>query len=273
MDNFSNLMVVGECLLDAKRTRFLKKAIMEVVGHNHVVIDGGTGVGVLALFSAMAGAKKVYGIELDPGLANMAKRSVKLNGFEDRVEIISGDITKVHLPRADVVTMEMLDTGLIAEQQIPAINHLVKTGTIDKDTVVIPGVFETYIQFVHYNFKFHGLYLPIILQARNFGVMNRIKSYLSDKLLTDTKKFNEINDLYVHFDSSFTPSSDGITNAILMTSKIKLSNNIETWGTSDMNMPVILPIEEKSLFKYQKQKYSIKYKLAHGFNTVNFNWL
>lgn len=57
------------------------------------VIDLGAGGGVLSLL--IAGAKQVgsvRGLEIQPELAEMARRSVALNGLEDRVQIINGDL-------------------------------------------------------------------------------------------------------------------------------------------------------------------------------------
>jgi tRNA1(Val) A37 N6-methylase TrmN6 len=57
------------------------------------LIDLGTGGGVLALL--IAGSKKVgpvYGLEIQPELAEMARRSVTLNGLEDKVRILTGDL-------------------------------------------------------------------------------------------------------------------------------------------------------------------------------------
>jgi len=57
------------------------------------LIDLGAGGGVLSLL--IAGAKRVgsvYGLEIQPELAEMARRSVVLNGLEAKVEILNGDL-------------------------------------------------------------------------------------------------------------------------------------------------------------------------------------
>jgi len=57
------------------------------------VIDIGAGTGIIALLIAgKTEAKYVAGIEIQSEMAEMAQRSVKLNGLEGRVEIIHGDI-------------------------------------------------------------------------------------------------------------------------------------------------------------------------------------
>lgn len=60
---------------------------------NSNVVDLGTGTGILSiLLSGKTNLKKIYGIEIQKDIADMAKRSVKLNNLEDKVEIINTDI-------------------------------------------------------------------------------------------------------------------------------------------------------------------------------------
>jgi Predicted O-methyltransferase len=60
------------------------------------VIDLGTGSGVMALLLAKKGlGKKIAGLEIQKELAELARRNVKLNGFEKLVEIVEGDIREV----------------------------------------------------------------------------------------------------------------------------------------------------------------------------------
>ncbi|HHW47794.1 MAG TPA: tRNA1(Val) (adenine(37)-N6)-methyltransferase [Clostridiaceae bacterium] len=57
------------------------------------VIDLGTGTGVIPiLLAGKTQASKIVGVEIQPEMAEMASRSVKLNNLEDRIEIVTGDI-------------------------------------------------------------------------------------------------------------------------------------------------------------------------------------
>ena len=60
---------------------------------NSTVIDLGTGTGIIAvLLAAKKEPRKVIGLEIQPEMAEMASRSVQLNGLETKVEIVCGDI-------------------------------------------------------------------------------------------------------------------------------------------------------------------------------------
>ena len=57
------------------------------------VLDLGTGTGIIAiLVAARTLAEKIIGIEVQEKVADMAKRSVKLNNLEERVEIVVDNI-------------------------------------------------------------------------------------------------------------------------------------------------------------------------------------
>lgn len=57
------------------------------------VIDLGTGTGIIPiLMEAKTNAEKFTGLEIQPDSADMARRSVRMNGLEKKIEIITGDI-------------------------------------------------------------------------------------------------------------------------------------------------------------------------------------
>lgn len=57
------------------------------------VMDLGTGTGILPLLlEAKSGASHLTGLEIQPESADMAARSVRLNGLEDKIRIVEGDI-------------------------------------------------------------------------------------------------------------------------------------------------------------------------------------
>ena len=70
--------------------------------------DLGTGTGILPiLLSAKTEARELWGIELQPEMADMAQRSASLNGIGSRVRIVCGDLrTYEGFPahKADAVT-------------------------------------------------------------------------------------------------------------------------------------------------------------------------
>lgn len=61
------------------------------------MLDVGTGSGILAIWSAQAGARKVYAVEATT-MADHARALVKANGLEHVVEVIQGSVEDISLP-------------------------------------------------------------------------------------------------------------------------------------------------------------------------------
>ena len=60
------------------------------------VIDLGTGTGIISLLLlAKTSIKSVVGIEVQPEVANMAERSIKLNNLENKFKVINCDIKDI----------------------------------------------------------------------------------------------------------------------------------------------------------------------------------
>ncbi len=64
---------------------------------SETIVDLGTGSGVLPLLLAgQDRVSRVTGVEIQPELADMARRSVRLNRLENQITIIQGDLREIH---------------------------------------------------------------------------------------------------------------------------------------------------------------------------------
>ncbi len=61
------------------------------------VVDVGAGTGILSLFAAMAGAKKVYAIEAS-GMAQHARALCEANNWGNVVEVVQSKVEDFRLP-------------------------------------------------------------------------------------------------------------------------------------------------------------------------------
>lgn len=67
------------------------------IKNNSNVLDLGTGTGILSIIlSGKTNLNKIYGIEIQEDVADMAKRSVKLNDLENKIEIINKNIKELN---------------------------------------------------------------------------------------------------------------------------------------------------------------------------------
>ncbi len=89
MDNYlkpyGDIELQRRMVSDRPRTNAFAAAIREVVQPGDVVLDVGTGTGILAMFAAKAGARKVYAIDATD-IAEVATDLVKANGLSDQIQ-------------------------------------------------------------------------------------------------------------------------------------------------------------------------------------------
>jgi ribosomal protein L11 methyltransferase len=95
-------------------TRLCLSALQALDLTGALVIDIGTGSGVLALAARLLGAREVLGIDTDPDAIQSAEDNLTLNPRISGVRFEVGDLRSATLPRADVVTANLTGTLLAA---------------------------------------------------------------------------------------------------------------------------------------------------------------
>ena len=148
-----------ELLLDEVRTKAYRDAIRHFVTADSVVLDVGTGSGILSFFACEAGARRVFAVDANHS-ADMAAFLARQLGYSDRMQVIHDHSTKVELPEpADLLVTETLgpfgfDEHILGSV-IDARNRLLRPGAeiiprrIDLYLVPVeaPSVFERHIGF------------------------------------------------------------------------------------------------------------------------------
>jgi protein arginine N-methyltransferase 1 len=97
----------NELIADTARTEAYSEALRRAVKQDSVVVDIGTGTGIMALLACRFGARRVYAIEPSDAI-EVAKKIAAQNGYADRIEFIKEISTRVTLPeRGDVVVSDL----------------------------------------------------------------------------------------------------------------------------------------------------------------------
>src|SRR3989338_766454 len=187
--------IVFNCLVDKKRVLALRNAIKKIVRKGDVVADLGTGSGILAMFAADAGAKKVYAIEADNNLYKTLETNFQINGHQKKIQLIKGDVRKIKVPeKVDVVICEMVATGLIDEIQVLAMNHFLKF--TKKSTKIIPSAMHNYVDLVFNNNYFYGHKLNVVRYEYAYDKELKSKPF-SDKFLYSEVNFRKLNGIKI----------------------------------------------------------------------------
>ncbi len=151
-------------LSDQERLRDVREAFRETVRPGAVVVDLGSGTGILGFLALQAGAGRVYAIERHP-IMKLARALAAENGVEDRMHFVAGDSRRVELPeRADLVVSDMVGPfGVdpeMAESIADARRFLKKGGRF------VPGRSEVWLAPV----RAPALYRRHVLPGKGHGV-------------------------------------------------------------------------------------------------------
>ncbi|XP_046969862.1 probable protein arginine N-methyltransferase 6.1 [Vanessa cardui] len=123
--SYEDLEIHKLMLEDDPRTDAYRKAILENKSYfkDKVVMDVGCGTGILSIFCAQAGAKKVYAVEAS-NMANLAKEIVKENNFDDIIEVLHDKVEDIVLPgdiKVDAIVSEWMGFYLLHEGMLDSV--------------------------------------------------------------------------------------------------------------------------------------------------------
>ncbi|EKM79179.1 hypothetical protein AGABI1DRAFT_74001 [Agaricus bisporus var. burnettii JB137-S8] len=89
-----------------------------------IVLDVGCGTGILSLFAARSGAKRVIAVDASE-IAEKARKIVKANDFEDTITVIQGKVENVVLPdgisQVDIIISEWMGYALLYESMLDSV--------------------------------------------------------------------------------------------------------------------------------------------------------
>ncbi|XP_054719807.1 protein arginine N-methyltransferase 6-like [Uloborus diversus] len=120
---YADLSIHRVMIGDYSRTQTYRRAILTNyrLFHQKVVLDVGAGTGILSLFCAQAGAKKVYAIEAS-SIATEAQKVVTTNGYSDRIIVMQEKVEDVDLPeKVDIIVSEWMGYMLMYESMLPSL--------------------------------------------------------------------------------------------------------------------------------------------------------
>jgi len=120
---YGKLNIHTEMLKDEARTKAYQEAIFKHadIFKDKVVMDLGTGTGILAIFCAKAGASRVYAVEAS-NLADWTELVMASNGLSGVVKVLKGRIEELVLPeKVDIIISEWMGLFLIFESMLESL--------------------------------------------------------------------------------------------------------------------------------------------------------
>ncbi|KAG9468143.1 hypothetical protein GDO78_013692 [Eleutherodactylus coqui] len=221
-------------------------------GEEAVVLDIGTGTGLLSMMALTAGADYCYAVEVFKPMADAATQIVKVNGFGDKIKVINKHSTEVTVGadgdmtrRANILITELFDTELIGEGALPSYEHA-QHNLMQERWEAVPHRATIYAQVVesHKLWSWNKL-LPMQLESGNLEPPYEMQSCPGAPSVCDVqlsqlnpRDFRPLSDILVVFRVDFSKqvSSSPASHIVNFTSLADGSAQVVlSWWDIDMD--------------------------------------
>lgn len=201
-DNESNIpMWHLQMIQDTARNEAFYNALKEVIVPKvSTVLDLGSGTGLLSMYAAVLGAKKVTSVEVEHELAILSQNIVQFNYFShNQINIINVHSSELTIGShgydepATILVSETMDAWIVGEGYLDTLVDIRRRGLIQPDAVVIPNSAKLYVQLVQTTYLFpteipniSGLDFSVMAKSFHFKdvtiehLNNVVSRYLSD---------------------------------------------------------------------------------------------
>lgn len=151
-DGYGHLSIHEVMLRDRPRTTTYQASLMKNMAFikDKVVLDVGCGTGILSMFAAQAGARRVIGVD-SSNIIESAKQIVARNGFSsDKVTLIKGRLEEIELPPGvegvDVIISEWMGYALYFENMLTSVLYA-RDKWLNKSTgLLLPNTANIFIE-------------------------------------------------------------------------------------------------------------------------------
>jgi len=186
-EEFGNLYEHEKMLADSVRINTYQRAIQKHIDSDDIVLDLGTGTGILAFFAARQKAKKVYAID-HSDFINIARKVAKHNNIENIEFIQTNSRYFKAKEKVDVIIHEQIGDYLFNENMIQNLVDL-KKRVLKPGGKIIPGGFQLFLEPIYLKEPFN---IPYIweneLYGIDFGFLRHFYADLEEFKPTDYKQ-------------------------------------------------------------------------------------
>ena len=126
------------------------RAIVDTIKPGDIVLDIGTGTGLLSMMAARFEAGHVYTCEVSPSLYQKALEIISLNGLSDRITVfnkISFNLTSADIPPCDVLITETIADDVFGEDILTVVDDAQKR-LLKPNAKIIPQSLRVYVAVV-----------------------------------------------------------------------------------------------------------------------------
>lgn len=156
-DSYAHFGIHEEMLKDEVRTRAYMNAIVNNphLFRGKVVLDVGCGTGILSMFAAKAGAKRVIGVDYS-NIIKQATEIVKANKLDHIVTLVQGKVEEITLPdgitHVDIIISEWMGYFLLYESMLDTVLYARDKWLVRSAAPCIYALVRTHASSTRHNF-------------------------------------------------------------------------------------------------------------------------
>ncbi|KAG1952934.1 protein arginine N-methyltransferase [Pimephales promelas] len=218
-DSYAHFGIHEEMLKDEVRTLTYRNSMYhnKHIFKDKIVLDVGSGTGILSMFAAKAGAKHVYGIECS-SISEYSEKIIKSNHLDNVITIIKGKVEETELPvdQVDIIISEWMGYCLFYESMLNTVIYArdkwLKPGGFmfpDRATLYVVAIEDRqYKDFkIHWWENVYGFDMTCI---RNVAMMEPLvdivdpKQVVTNSCLVKIQRNDYVHALITYFNIEFT---------------------------------------------------------------------
>ena len=137
-----------------------------------IMLDAGTGSGILAIAAALLGAAHVYAVEIDADAAGSAAGNIKINEVQEKISLIVGDVAEEGvLPshtRYDLIAANL--TCSLLEKLLAMLKGALK----DEGTILLSGLLDAQEDRIRETLENEGM-RPVLVEKSGEWLMVEVR--------------------------------------------------------------------------------------------------
>ena len=185
--SFSDIFIHERIIADKVRMNSYARAIDKYIKKEDVVVDLGTGTGILSFFAALNKSKKIYAIE-HTDIIEKAKFLANCNNFKNIIFIKKKSKNFNISERIDLILHDQMGGFLFDEGMIDNVLDL-RNRLLKQNGKILPSKFEIFIEPVKLK---DDCTIPLIWEHKFFN-FSRLKKFKEGHLQWRTLDSNEID--------------------------------------------------------------------------------